>query len=320
MSENTNKKLNGGNGAKDIILIIVMIPVLFILCRLFAGLQLKKPENLSEGFSGDTSACRIYDDYGLLSKDEIKELDSAIKQCSEKIKMNIAVYLPGQGNRANTDRRNELIASEICFEKFGKYTDSVVYYLDISGKSPAYDYIYTEGRAMLCYNKNVDAIFNTLDGYLPKSGMKVEPEQIHNAVLAFCRELEYFEAHCSTSIRNFVHDKDFEKNVYVYTVKGETYITESEAPGSRFYRLLIAAGIGYLTAIIFYFVTRHRYIFKNATNPKIYVANKKTRFNVKTDELIRTYVTKHAKQSSSGGSRGGHGGGSFHSHGGGHHR
>ncbi len=320
MSNANNKKQ--GNVFLDILVVIGVAALVFILCAAIAKIDINPTENLAEGFDGDTSACRVYDEYGIFENEKgtLKALNETLKECSEEFDMYLAVYIAPPSNRNFSDPQTENFTAGLYLDTFGQYTDGAIYYMDISGKSPAYDFIYTEGKAMLVYNDEIEDMFKVINSNMPASGQTVYPSQAENAIYAFCSQLRSYNKDFKPSAFSYEHDKDYEPDVYVYMKGDEVYITESKAPGARFLQLIIASFAGTLIAFLFYFITRHRYKFKSSVNPNIYVSKNRTVFNVRSDDLIRTYVTKHKVQSSSGGHRGGGGGGGFSSHGGGAHR
>ena len=320
MSNANNKKQ--GNVFLDILVVIGVAALVFILCAAIAKIDINPTENLAEGFDGDTSECRIYDEYGIFDneKNTLRSLNDALKEYSDELDLYIAVYIAPSSNRSFSDPHTEQFAASMYLDTFGQYTDGVIYYMDTSGKSPAYDFIYTEGKAMLIYNDEIEDMFKSINNCMPPSGQTVYPSQAENAIYTFLSQLKSYKKDFKPSAFSYEHDKDYEPSVYAYMKGDEFYITESKAPGARFLQLIIASFAGTLIAFLFYFITRHRYKFKSSVNPNIYVSKNRTVFNVRSDDLIRTYVTKHKVQSSSGGHRGGGGGGGFSSHGGGAHR
>ena len=54
-------------------------------------------------------------------------------------------------------------------EWFGPDTDGVFFFIDMTGKRPAYDYISTAGKAILFYDGVTDDIREATYEYLPSS-------------------------------------------------------------------------------------------------------------------------------------------------------
>lgn len=188
----------------------------------------------------------------------------------------------------------------------------------MSGRSPAYDYISTSGKAVLLYQKNTDNIFSQLDNYLPASGQTVYSEDIENAIEEFLNLLKRYSNKIPSSME-YYYDESSGK--YMFMKNGEFLVSRNKPITYNLFFMGICIIIGLVTTVIVYFVTKHRYKFKKSQNSMVYVKNEKTVFNKNIDMFIRTYTTKHKiETSSSSGSRGG-GGHSGGGHGGGgHHR
>lgn len=281
-------------------------------------------ENFAKGFDGNSSQSRIIDnEYGngngvfAGEKQYFRNLDDKIKLASEGLQMNILVYV---GGVARGNYQTETFADDSYDEMYGPDTDGVFYYLDLSGKRPAYDYISTSGKAVLNYQESIDEIFSRLDLYLPKSGQPIYAEDIYKAIDKFV-DLLYEYNDTSTSGLRYYLDSDTGK--YFYYRNNQLIITrDGKPPAIWLISALIGAGIGGLTTLISYLIAKRGYKFKSKTNPVIYLSSEAVRFTDKSDVFIRSYVTKHRIESSSGGGGGGRsggGGGGGGGHGGGGH-
>ncbi|MDD7517867.1 hypothetical protein [Ruminococcus flavefaciens] len=255
---------------------------------------------------------------GLFSEENKAALIEKIQDCSKKLEMNILVYVGGV-------YRYDEVTKSFCDtqydQTYGNDTDGVFYYIDLSGKSPAYDYISTAGKAILCYENYKENIFESLDYYLPSSGSTIYESDIYNAVDAFLNQLVKY-AETSHSAFNYYHDKNTGR--YVYYKDGKLMITDKKPPALWLMIALICSAIGALVGLITYFIAKNSYKFKSKTNPSIYLSPNDAHLSQNSDTFIRSYVTKHRIESNSGGgSRGGggghHSGGGSHG-GGGHHR
>ena len=174
-------------------------------------------------------------------------------------------------------------------------------------------------KAVLIYEDARESIFSYLDNYLPASGETIYEDDIYDAVSGFLSCLDTYSSHDSTALE-YYHDKSSGK--YFYYKDGELVVSKSKPLAIWLNISLVSVLIGAVIALISYFITKSRYKFKASTNPNVYISRNESVFTNKSDVLIRTYVTKHKIESSSGGS---HGGGGGHSHsgghgGGGHHR
>lgn len=296
-----------------IIINIVLVAALAVLLAVQSGAK----NNTAQGFSGNSTDSGFLDNTGMTENpDEITEL---VRKMSEELEMNIFIYVAGTSDSYRSDYEIECFADDFYDEIYGEDTDGIFYYMDISGRSPAYDYISTSGKAVLLYQNNLDNIFTRLDNYLPPSGQQIFPEDIENAVKEFLRAIKDYSTYKPSSLECY-HDESSGK--YMFMKKGEFVVSYHKPIVYNIVLLGVFIIVGLITAVIVYFVTKQRYKFKKSQNSSVYVRNEKTVFHRSTDTFIRTYTTKHKIESSSGGSRGGGGG---HSHsgghgGGGHHR
>lgn len=291
-----------------IVIMFSMLPVL--------GVNAFAVKNYAQGFDGDSGNSRLVDNANIFSAENEASLTEEIQKYSAELEMNIYIYVSGT---YRTDSQTEIFADDTYDETFGEDTDGVFYYLDLSGKQPAYDYISTSGKAVLIYEDVRESIFSYLDNYLPASGEAIYEDDIYDAVSGFLSCLDTYSSHDSTALE-YYHDKSSGK--YFYYKDGELVVSKSKPLAIWLNIALVSVLIGAVIALISYFITRSRYKFKASTNPNVYISRNESVFTNKSDVLIRTYVTKHKIESSSGGS---HGGGGGHSHsgghgGGGHHR
>ena len=294
------------------------------MCLLpFTVLNAHAEDNYYQGWDGDWRASKLvdneYGNSGLFSQDNRNNLNEKIRTYARDLEMNIIVYI---GGMYRSDDDTEWLCRDTYTENFGEDTDGVFYYIDLSGKSPAYDYIATSGKAVLLYEKNKNDIFDHLDNYLPASGQPIYEQDIYDAVNSFLSQLSYYSENKPSSFA-YYHDKKTGK--YFYYKDGNFTVSKSKPFMIWMYIFLVCAAIGALVGLITYFVAKSRYKFKSKTNPSVYLAGNDVNFTERSDTLIRSYVTKHKIETSSGGgSRGGGGGGSHHSSGGfgggGHHR
>ena len=286
--------------AVNIFLVALMIVILYF--------QSSAKTDIAKGFDGQSSNSNFIDNADIIeNSDDITEL---IQQTY--------VYIAGSSDYNKSDYEIEAFADSSYDKIFGEETDGVFYYIDLSGRSPAYDYISTSGKAVLLYQKNIDNIFLQLDNYLPASGQTVYSEDIENAIEEFLNLLKSYSNKIPSSME-YYYDESSGK--YMFMKNGEFLVSRNKPITYNLFFMGICIIIGLVTTVIVYFVTKHRYKFKKSQNSMVYVKNEKTVFNKNIDMFIRTYTTKHKiETSSSSGSRGG-GGHSGGGHGGGgHHR
>lgn len=298
----------------------VIAAAIMCLC-LVPCLSASAANNDYSGWDGNWENSTLIDDeyegIGFFSDEYKQELNEAIQQYSKDLEMNIVVYIGGE---YRSDSNTKSFCDDYYDTMFGNDTDGILYYIDLSGKRPAYDYISTAGKCILLYEKNRESIFNYLDNYLPASGMPIEEYDIYQAVSAYLSELKYYSTQ-KHSKYEYYHDTN--KGTYIYYKNGELQITTKKPPILVMRIWGVCSIIGLITALITYFAGKSNYKFKSKTNPGIYLSNQDINFTEKSDLLIRSYTTKHRIQSNSGGgghrSGGGHHSGGSHG-GGGHHR
>ena len=277
-------------------------------------------QNNYKGWNGIWQDSCLLDDRNLFSDTQRQELDEMIQEKSRELEMNILIYVNGT-------YRSDYDTKEFCdytYESFfAPDTDGLMYYLDLSNKIPAYDYISTSGKAILFYEGNRNNIFNHMDLYLPSSGTSYESDQIYRAVEEFLNQLSVYANNRSTS---YYHDES--KGTYIYYKGDKLYVTTKKPLILLLPIWFASAIIGLVTALITFLISKGHYKFKPKTNPSVYLSRDSVNFTQKSDSHIRTYQSRTRISSSSGGGGGGShrsgGGGGHHSSGshggGGHHR
>ena len=297
-------------------IISLFMTVVVCVCMLSVLTGCSEPENDYAGWNGNWQDSVLIDDKGLFTEAENQQLCEEIQQKAKELEMNILVYVNGT---YRTDNETKGFCDDTYDAWFGNDTDGLMYYLDLSNKSPAYDYISTAGKAILLYEKSRESIFNHMDLYLPSSGQSYESDKIYRAVEEFLSQLSVYAK--SGSHPSYYHDRN--KGTYIYYKGGQLYITHKK-PLILWIRIWIVSSIiGLITALITFLVSKGHYTFKSKTNPSIYLSKDAVHYTNRSDMHLRTYQTKHRISSSSGGggSRGGGGHHSGGSHGGGgHHR
>lgn len=304
-----------------------LIAVLFMLplCMVNASAV-----NTAAGWSGDSARSCVIDDVGVY-KDygyALDKLNEEIKEYSERMQMNICVFIAGPDHRMSDSAEVQFCKDEYT-ERFGADTDGVFFFIDMSGKKPAYDYLATSGKAILFYQENVDDILDSACTFLPSSDSYSADADYHAdvsfAIREFWHQLEKYRDYFRAGLK-YYYDSNTRK--YIYYFNGELRITKFKPPAIYLRALLIALVGGGITNLITFFVAKRNYKFKSKTNPNIYLSKEESRFSTKDDIFLRTHTSKSHIPQSSGGSGGGHrsgggfsgggGGGSF--GGGGRHR
>lgn len=274
--------------------------------------------NRAKGWNG-SSYSLFFDSADLFSDKEEARLIEAVQDMSEKLELNILIIAGGPEHRMS-DYQTEKFCDDTYDDLFGENTDGILLFMDFSGKSPAYDYISTSGRAMLDYDKHLDAIMDSYWDLMPPSTVtdySKYSDDIAEAVKTFLSSLKYYHGSGDNRI---IHDD--KTGNYIYFKNGKTVITSSKPLALRLVTLVYGIPIGIIVGLIFFFVTKSHYKFKKSLNPGNYVSRQETNFYRREDRFLRTHTSKVRIQTTTGSgghSGGGHSGGghSGGSHGGG---
>lgn len=292
------------------LLVLAMIfPV--ISCTAFAG------ENYAKEWDGDVSDSHFFDDTDFFTTEEELEITSRIQKTAKQLEMNIVVMAAGKTYRMS-DSRTEEFADKCYDDLFGYDTDGVFFFIDFTEKKPAYDYISTSGKAVLCYQDHIQDILDAVYEEFPPSTVSdysLYKDDIESGIDKFLSSLIYYSDNFSG--RGSYYDENSGK--YYYYKNDKLVISKDPPPIKRLFPILFAIPAGVIAAVIFFFTNKSAYKFKGSANPSIYVSNVDSRFTQRDDRFIRTYTTKHKIETSSGGSHGGggHSGGGGGGHGGG---
>ncbi len=276
-------------------------------------------ENMAEGFDGANTACAVLDTKGVFVDDQqtYEELNQLVMKTSDELDLYIAVFL---SDTALNEEQTRIYADEIYEDLFGADTDGVLYYMDLSEQSSAYDYISTSGKAMLYYDGETDSMLDEIFRHLPASGEAIKADQIEDGIRCIMQTFSDYASDSELGFMNYKRDKS--KGTYIYCRNGETVVSK-RMPAAAWLKRLLFPGIpaGLATALLVFLIVRHRYKFKGGCSAAAYVSHGETDFIRSEDRYIRTRTTKHKIESNSGGSRGGgHSGGSGSHGGGGGHR
>ncbi len=298
---------------KTIFIITALLISLFTLNT--ATISASAAETEAMGWDGNLENSYLEDDADLFTDDEEEELTEKIRDKAQELEMNIVVFVAGSGFSYFSDSETEDFADDSYDAICGMNTDGLFYYMDFSGKQPAYDYISTSGKAVLFYQDYIDDIFQTILPYLPPSGSDYTEYtgDIKDAISVFLGQLSSYEGD-----KSYYYDGD--SDYYFYYENDKLVITKEKPLRARLKVLIFAVPAGLIVALVYYFVMKHKYKFKSSTNPNVYVSPGDTRFTHREDRFLRTHTSRTKIESSSGGSRGGGGGGGGGHGGGGCHR
>ncbi|MBR5513213.1 MAG: hypothetical protein IKV85_04405 [Ruminococcus sp.] len=257
----------------------------------------------NEGWNGDVSASKFIDNADLFTDAEEAEINRKVQETAEELEMNILILAAGY-EYYMSDEQTEVFSDNSYDTTYGVDTDGVFFFMDFTGKKPAYDYISPSGKAMVYYKENIDSISDEVHFYLPSSDSDYTQytDDIMDGIYCFLGQLsEYYGSDSS------YYDENSDR--YYYIEDGGVVTTRSKPLAVRLKALIFAIPIGVIAGLIFFFATKHHYKFKTSANPNVYVSNEYTRFTHREDRFIRTYTTKTKIETSSGGSRSGGGGG-----------
>lgn len=303
--------------------IVSFLSVMALAIIILPSVSMDARAEMLQGYPQESA---LIDELGLYDDDKetFNELDAKIKEEAEKLDLNLIVFLSGN---YRYETAVEIFADDSYDEIFGENTDGIFYYLDLSGGSPANDWISTSGRAVLDYEKSIESISSTLDHYLPSSDSTIYPEDITEAIQAYLNCLERYRDD-KHSVFEYHYDEGNAEHPYTYyDLNGNIQTSKKKPIGVYVMPFIASVIIGLITSLIIFFHTMSKYRSREKVDSRIYISNNLTRFTRSENIFIRT-DTRKTRIDSGGGSGGGHrsgGGGSHHSHsghhgGGGHHR
>lgn len=259
---------------------------------------------------------RIYDEAGRLLPEDYEFCVDCLQSASDQTGMNIAVVL---GKQVRSEYMIENLADETYDEMFGKNTDGLLYYMDLSGAELSYDYISTSGMGQFYYSDGdmadrINAIFDDVFPYLYPKGN----EDVVGAIEALADDVVYFYE-VGIPENYYIYDDVYEQ--YFYIKDGKMQASNHRPYVDFSYILTMGAFgffIGLIVALIVFFAVKSHYKFKASFSPTAYINRKNLVFSRQYDNFVRTYTTRTKIESSSGGRGGGGGGGrSSGGHGGG---
>lgn len=262
----------------------------------------------------------LHDESGRLTAEEYARCAVLLNEASEYTGMNVGMVI---GNVERSEYTIESIADETYDQMFGKTTDGLLYYMDLSNAERPYDYITTCGMGQFYYTNSVednriDAIFDAVFPYLYPKGL----EDVPGAVEEFAEQvIEWYDA--GIPDHYYVYDDYYEEYYYV---EDGVILSSDNVPYVDWEELFIIGVVcllgGHIVALIVFLCTKAHYRFKSSLSPTAYVNRKNLVFHNQYDRFVREHTTRTKIESSSGGggggrsgggrSSGGHGGGGRH--------
>lgn len=276
-------------------------------------------KNYAQGWDGNYEKSELIDNAGIFSSQQIESLNELIRICSQDTSQNIMVYVAGPGE-FRSDYDTDIFADDSYDEIYGEDTDGVFFYMDFTGKKPAYDCFSTSGKASMVYGDHMNTILNDAGDHFPPSSVtdyKAYSDDIAEGVISFLNDLNFYNNSYRSSLGEYYRDDNTGK--YFYYKHGKLYITKSKPPTMKLSAFIIAIFIGGLVTVIVYFTTKASYKFKASTSASVYVSKEEMERFGWQDQFIRSYQTRTRIESNSGGGGGrSHSGGGGRSHSGGH--
>lgn len=261
----------------------------------------------------ETGVALIYDEANYLKTDEYEICLEVLQDAAERTGMNVGLVLGAQLRSEFTIRS---LADSAYDSMFGKGTDGLLYYMDLSGAYEPYDYISTSGLGQFYYTNSekvdrINAIFDDVFPYLTPAGS----EDVPAAVEMLAEDIVYYYEE-GVPNRYYVYDDVYEQ--YMYLEDGKivmsptlplSHVDLSEIIGKLVMLAFFGIGAGLIVAVIVFFCVKHHYKFKSSLSPTAYINRKNLVIHRQHDNFIRTYTTRVKIESSSGGGRSGGGGG-----------
>lgn len=282
----------------------------------------------SFGFCAEAESDNYYffDDTYSISESECSIITRELKTAADETGMNVGLYLSAS-NRSQSG--TEDFTKSLNENVFGEDSDSVMYYIDLSGASSVNDFIASSGTAQLyitdsgntdyddepIYGNRIDNIFYSNDENLVKGN-----ENIVEAAKLYCSKL------ISYKNKGMVEGSFYYSNKTgkYYAAKNGEVVEKSMMQinisriGSS---LFIGLFVGLIIWVIIFLVVKQRYKFRSTPSAAVYTGQNDIIFHKRSDVFIRKYTTRvnvsdnnhHSHGTSRSRSHGG-------SHGGGGHR
>lgn len=289
-------------------IMLLTILTLIPLCSMYTFAA-----STAQGYSSKKNdLCEVIDDAGIFDDDPdtLDELTKLVRETSKELELYICIYLSGI---PRSDYNTDVFADEKYDSIFGKDTDGVLYYMDMSGQYSPYDRISTAGKAMLLYPDDTitDEMLPVIFRHLPASGEPNDPHKIKDGIRTICSVLKTYGDE-EPGFFDYAYDSYTRK--YIYYQSGKTVVSSFKPPAIFLKGALISLPIAVLVAIAVYFSVKSHYKFKVSCNPSVYVSREESHFTRQDDTFLRAHTSKIKIETSSGG---GHGGGHSGGHGGG---
>jgi hypothetical protein len=204
------------------------------------------------GWGGDASQSKFVDDVDYFSDSEEQEINEKIQETAQELEMNILVLAAGS-NYYMSDSATEEFCDDSYDSTFGNNTDGVFFFMDFTGKQPAYDYISTSGKAVLFYQDDLDneSMINMIHRFLPSSDLDASlyTDDIAEGIYCFLDQLESRQDGPS-----YYYDPDSDY-YFTYGKNGELEVSKNKPLRARLKAFIFALPIGLIAGIIYFFVT-----------------------------------------------------------------
>lgn len=262
-----------------------------------------------------TEDARVYDKAGMLTSDEVSQLESYISELRSETGYDF-VFLTDTDVAYNSDY-NEANRADIAhaddFYDYGGFGDSsngnsgIIFYLDMANRNPV---IETTGEMIDIINDaRLSDLFDTVYSYLGN-------EDYYGAAYSmFAQTKQYIdEGVVNGQYRYDAGSDGVDQSDNYNGIIQPTYLRELTGTD-----ILVALGVGLAVALIYYGTVTSRYSFKGRAYHYDLGVNTECELTAASDDFIRETVTRtrRANSSGSGSGSGTHTGSSGTSHGGG---
>ncbi len=269
------------------------------------------------GLTASAAGVVIYDEGNRLAEKEKAECMKELQAFANESNLNIAVIL---SIYQYSDGVIEKAAAETYDLQYGKKTDGVCLYIDLSAQQHPYDYLDTSGLGQFYYtnaksNDRVTSILHNVERYLYPIGNENTAGALHE----FANQLQYYY-NKGIPERYYIYDDVYHE---YYHVENGVIITTTTKPYKDMLVIILCTGGGLLIGLVAAFVLKktvqHDYQLHSDISPTNYINNHDTVYQQKYDHFVtkrikKRYIDRSSGHGGYGGghSSGGHGGGGSH--------
>ena len=260
----------------------------------------------------------FYDESGRFSSSEKEQIEKLLEETSDKIGFDLGVYAGGVDYSNSKVEKIAKYGAKRMF-KDSSYDGTAFLFIDLDGKSGAYDYLSTYHEAFLYYTDDefgdrIHKILKAMQKYFPASGDMIITSDIIQGLNEYCSQLIEYKNKGSEPW-SFCED-EINGGYYVASDGG---VVKSKVKPYRYWWAALGIGlaVGAIVALIVSAGIKKKYKFKTSASASEYTSKEKTFMRNSEDIFLGTHVSKVRIESSHSGGGGGFGGGMGGGHGGG---